>query len=266
MAAGKKREQSAPKGQTKRAPRASLAAPPTAPASEERSRRPSASAAHEAAVARSTSTLIAALQAQAPDVQQDRAKRSYQAMLDAAEKLFSRDGYDGAGTPEIAAEAGVSVGTVYRYFTDKKAIFLEVLRRYLLQAYHETLDRLTPERFVGKARHETIDGTVGILFAYVNRNPKLNQVFVEMSLRDDQISKLREDFEAAACQRLAALIGAICPRDVIPDPDATAWVLHAAGLECAIGLSGAGRTPPLAAARVRKALTTMIERMLFPAG
>lgn len=262
MAVGKKREQSAPTGQTKREPSAARA---SGAASEKRPKRSPAGAAHQSAAERSNSTLIAALQAQAPDVQQDRAKRSYQAMLDAAEKLFSRDGYDGAGTPEIAAEAGVSVGTVYRYFTDKKAIFLEVLRRYLLQAYHETLDRLTPERFVGKARHETIDDTVGILFAYVNRNPKLNQVFVEMSLRDDQISKLREGFEAAACQRLAALIGAICPRDVIPDPDAAAWVLHAAGLECAIGLAGAGRTPPLAAARVRKALTMMIERMLFPA-
>jgi AcrR family transcriptional regulator len=212
------------------------------------------------------STLQASLQAQPPDVRQDRAKRSYQAMLDAAEKLFARDGYDGAGTPEIAAEAGVSVGTVYRYFADKKAILLEVLRRYLLQAYRETLDRLTQDRFIGKAHHETIDDTVGILFAYVNRNPRLNLVLVEMSLRDDEISRLRADFQAAACERLTALIGAVCPRDVIPDPEATAWMLHAVGLECAIGLAGAGRPPPLAAARVRKALTTMIERMLFPAG
>lgn len=246
MAEPKKRERKSLKNKTKRASRAS----------SDGEKRPLSI----------DSVLRASLQAQPPDMRQDRAKRSYQAMLDAAEKLFSRDGYDGAGTPEIAAEAGVSVGTVYRYFTDKKAIFLEVLRRYLLQAYHETLDRLTPERFLGKARHETIDDTVGILFAYVHRNPRLNRVFVEMSLRDDEISKLREGLEAAACQRLALLIGAICPREVIPDPEATAWMLHAAGLECAIGLSGAGRPPPLEAARVRKALTTMIERMLFPAG
>jgi AcrR family transcriptional regulator len=261
MAEPKKREQKGQKGQTKRASRASRA--PVV--SENHPTRPSAGTFPNAAPS-TDSVLWASLQAQAPDVQQDRAKRSYQAMLDAAEKLFSRDGYDGAGTPEIAEEAGVSVGTVYRYFTDKKAIFLEVLRRYLLQAYHETLDGLTPERFVGKARHETLDETVGILFAYVSRNPRLNRVFVEMSLRDDEISKLREGFEAAACQRLAQLIGAICPREVIPDPEATAWVLHAAGLECAIGLSGAGRSPPLAAARARKALTMMIARMLFPEG
>lgn len=210
--------------------------------------------------------LRASLQAQPPEVQQDRAKRSYQALLDAAERLFGRDGYDEVGTPQIAAEAGVSVGTLYRYFDDKKAVFLEIVRRYLLRAYHETIDQLTPARFAGKARHETIDETVRILFEYVEQQPRLNRVFMEMSLRDPDVAKLRVDFEAAACQRLAQLVAAICPREVIPDPEATAWVLHAAALECAAGMAGAGRPPPMAAARVRKALTAMIERCLFPGG
>jgi AcrR family transcriptional regulator len=210
--------------------------------------------------------LRASLQAQQPEVQQDRAKRSYQALLDAAERLFGRDGYDEVGTPDIAAEAGVSTGTFYRYFVDKKAAYLEVQRRYLLQAYNDTLDRLTPERFAGKARHETIDVTVGILFEYVERQPKLNRVFFEMSLRDADVAALRIGFEAAACQRLATLVTAICPREVIPDPEATAWVLHAAALECATGLAGAGRPPPMEAVRVRRALTMMIERLLFPGG
>ena len=130
----------------------------------------------------------ASLQAQPPEVQQDRAKRSHQALLDAAERLFGRDGYDEVGTPQIAAEAGVSVGTLYRYFDDKKAVYLEIVRRYLLRAYHDTLDQLTPARFAGKARHETIDETVRILFEYVEQQPKLNRVFMEMSLRDADVA------------------------------------------------------------------------------
>lgn len=199
-------------------------------------------------------------------MQQDRAKRSYEALLDAAERLFARDGYDDVGTPQIAAEASVSTGTFYRYFDDKKAIYLEVQRRYLLHAYNDTLDRLTPERFAGKARHETIDEAVAILFAYVDRQPKLNRVFIEMSMRDEDIGELRAGFEAAACKRLATLISLISPTSVIPDAEATAWVLHAAALECATSLAGAGRAPPMAASRVRKALTMTIERLLFPAG
>lgn len=198
-------------------------------------------------------------------MQQERARKSHEAMLDAAERLFSRDGFDGAGTPEIAAEAGVSVGTVYRYFADKKEIFLEVVRRYLSQAYHETLDRLTPSLFVGRARRETIEETVAIVFAFVDRNPRLNRAFVEMAMRDDEVAELRAHLEAAACQRLAGLIAAVCPREQVPDPEATAWMLHGAAIECAIAVSGAGRAPPVSATRARAALTAMIERTLFPA-
>ena len=37
-------------------------------------------------------------------------------ILDAAERVFNRRGYDRATTREIAAEAGVSEGTLYNYF------------------------------------------------------------------------------------------------------------------------------------------------------
>jgi AcrR family transcriptional regulator len=204
--------------------------------------------------------------AQRPLLRQERAKRSYQALLDAAQRLFASAGYDAVGTPEIAAAAGVSVGTCYRYFTDKKQVFLEVMRRYLQAGYHEALDRLTPERFIGKARHETIDNAIGVLFDFVNRQPGLNRVLVEMSLRDPDIARLRASFEAVAYQRLARLIAAICPPAVIPDPEATAWVVQAAVLECATGIGGGGRHKLMDLARARKALAAMIERLLFPSG
>ncbi|HRC57623.1 MAG TPA: helix-turn-helix domain-containing protein, partial [Kofleriaceae bacterium] len=217
----------------------------------------------------------ASLQAQVPRLQQERARRSYEALLDGAERLFARRGYDAVGTPEIAAEADVAVGTFYRYFDDKKQIFLEIVRRYLLHAYHQTLDRLTPERFIGKARRETIEETVGILFEYVHRQPGLNRVLVEMSLRDRDVARLRAEFETAACQRLTALITATCPRSEVPDPEATAWVLQAAALECATSVADellgaperglrAHQPEGTLASRVRATLTLVIERMLFP--
>src|SRR5438045_3773389 len=83
---------------------------------------------------------------------QERSRRSYEALLDAAQALFSSQGYDAVGTPEIAEKAGVSVGTFYRYFDDKHEVYLEIVRRTMVSAYSETIDRLTPERFVGKAR------------------------------------------------------------------------------------------------------------------
>jgi len=50
-------------------------------------------------------------------------------ILTAAERVFSRRGYDRATTREIAAEAGVSEGSLYRYFAGKRAILLALIDR-----------------------------------------------------------------------------------------------------------------------------------------
>ncbi|MBB5938598.1 TetR/AcrR family transcriptional regulator [Streptomyces zagrosensis] len=44
----------------------------------------------------------------------------------AARRRFSRDGFDQTSMPDIAAEAGVSVGAPYRYFAGKEEIILEI--------------------------------------------------------------------------------------------------------------------------------------------
>jgi AcrR family transcriptional regulator len=202
--------------------------------------------------------------AREPDFRQDRARRSYLALLDAATALFSVHGYDAVGTPEIAQRAGVSVGTFYRYFTDKHEIYLEIARRTMVAGYHKTIANLGPERFAGRARHETISETIAILFDHVLSQPELTRSFREMSLRDPQVAEVLRAFEQVAVTRIAALITALVDRDVVPDPDATAWVLHAAVLEAAYGLAGHRGPPPISAERARQAVTDFIERAIFP--
>jgi AcrR family transcriptional regulator len=201
-----------------------------------------------------------------PDFRQDRARRSYEALLAAATELFAAHGYDAIGTPEIAQKADVSVGTFYRYFDDKHEVYLEIMRRTMVGAYQQTVERLTPERFVGKARHETISEAVGLLFAHVLALPALTRSFMEMSLRDEKVAELRRAFEQLACQRLGALITAITPRDVVPDPEAFAYVLYGASMQCAYGLAVHLVPPAIGRDRARAALTAFIERALFPGG
>ena len=50
-------------------------------------------------------------------------------LVQAALRVFARAGYRSAGTLEIAREAGVGEPTIYRYFGDKKDLYLEVLKR-----------------------------------------------------------------------------------------------------------------------------------------
>ena len=50
-------------------------------------------------------------------------------LVQAALRVFARAGYRSTGTLEIAREAGVGEPTIYRYFADKKDLYLEVLKR-----------------------------------------------------------------------------------------------------------------------------------------
>jgi AcrR family transcriptional regulator len=202
--------------------------------------------------------------AREPDFRQDRARRSYVALIDAATALFGSHGYDAVGTPEIAQRAGVSVGTFYRYFDDKHEIYLEIVRRTMAAAYRETIASLSPDRFLGRARHETISETIAILFDHVMSQPQLTRSLREMSLRDADVAELSRAFEQVSVARLTTLIASIVPPGVVPDPEATAWVLYAGAMQTAYGLAGHFGPPPIGADRARKALTDFIERALFP--
>ena len=61
-----------------------------------------------------------------PGRPKDLGKRA--AILEAAKRLFSNEGFNGASMDQIAAEAGVSKLTVYSHFGDKEALFSAAVR------------------------------------------------------------------------------------------------------------------------------------------
>src|SRR5260221_14427097 len=50
-------------------------------------------------------------------------------MLDAAARLFGNQRYHEVRMDDVAAEAGVGKGTIYRYFEDKDELYLAMLER-----------------------------------------------------------------------------------------------------------------------------------------
>jgi len=55
------------------------------------------------------------------------ARRNRERVIESARTLFARDGQD-AQIDEIAAHAGVGIGTVYRHFPNKEALLTEMVR------------------------------------------------------------------------------------------------------------------------------------------
>ncbi len=50
-------------------------------------------------------------------------------IVQAAEKLFARKGYAKAAMEDVAARAGLAVGTIYNYFPSKSVLLLAIVRR-----------------------------------------------------------------------------------------------------------------------------------------
>lgn len=63
-------------------------------------------------------------------------------ILEAAEKLFSELGYEGASTRQIAKEAGANMAMINYYFGSKEGVFMEVMHERI-QEFKEQLNQIS---------------------------------------------------------------------------------------------------------------------------
>lgn len=200
------------------------------------------------------------------DFPQERARRTYEALIAAAADVFAERGFDNTQTPDIAAAAGVSVGTFYRYFADKMEVFLESQRRQLGRYYREVMARLTPENFVDKKPRAVIEDALAALLANTDRSPDMQRVFLEMAMRDERVAELKRAFDNASRQALAEIITTVCGLERVPDPEATAFIIYTAVLECALAIAGGRGSAPIPRDRALAALSELCYRAVFGSG
>jgi AcrR family transcriptional regulator len=112
---------------------------------------------------------------------QERSQQMVETLVEAAARVFVKEGYAKATTNRIAEAAGVSVGSLYQYFPSKDAIAVELLRRY-----REGLVALISGR-LGSATKENFGEVVRDLLRDLLRaegiNPALHRVLIEQVLR-----------------------------------------------------------------------------------
>lgn len=87
-------------------------------------------------------------------------------LLTVAKRHFRQDGYAGTSMRAIAASAGVGVGNIYNYFTNKDELFREVVRPVLrtleamLQEHHgiqgEDIMRMRSEKYLKSCMDEYV--------------------------------------------------------------------------------------------------------------
>lgn len=199
---------------------------------------------------------------------QKRSRATYGALLDASASVFADKGFDATQTPDIARRAGVSVGTFYRYFADKRQAFIEMVQAYLEQSYESVMANLTPEAFAvtrtPEARRAAVNRVIDVLFRSAAERPELHFVVWGMSMRDADVARIRNEFDERGRDALAALIRNVVPRERIGDPRSAAAVIQIAAQEVAIATFGGRGTPRCErAGALRAALADMLYRYVF---
>ncbi len=92
-----------------------------------------------------------------------------QAILDAALGLFADQGFHGTSVPEVAREAGVAAGTIYRYFDGKDAMVNALYRHW-----RETIRAFLLDDFpIGAAPREQFSAYFQRLAQFAIAHPKV---------------------------------------------------------------------------------------------
>ena len=103
-------------------------------------------------------------------------------MLEAAGRLFGKRRYHEVRMDDIALEAGVSKGTLYRYFRDKEEMYLALVER----ASRQMVDQLQ-ERVAGctSARAKLI-GFIDAVIAFFDAQPHLFDLIQRAEVRHEE--------------------------------------------------------------------------------
>lgn len=140
-----------------------------------------------------------------PKVSTEHKQRRREEILEGAQRVFARHGYEGATVSRLEEETGLSRGAIFSYFENKQALFVALVRR-------------SSDRFVEIWLER---GYRSLLEAIAHEDPAWLSVQFEAARRvrtderfREQIARLEEDMKAERESRLARLRGVT--RDDIP--------------------------------------------------
>jgi AcrR family transcriptional regulator len=107
---------------------------------------------------------------------QERSRAMVERILDAAVRVLTSAGYGQMSTNRVAAEAGVSVGSLYRYFADKDEIFAELRARTTDEIMRDLTDTVT--RAAGQPPRIGVRAVVAALVASLQRHEAVIRALV----------------------------------------------------------------------------------------
>ena len=190
--------------------------------------------------------------------QQRRSIETKNRILVAAKDQFSKNGFHGTNAKEIAAAAGVSVGSFYSYFKDKKELFMEIFREHI----EEKIVRILGEhRFDPNHRKESVYRLIKAMLEAHEPYPQFHREVLAMRYSDPEVEAVFNEMDQLSLGHVERFIEQFRDKLRITDIKTAAHVISAAVEEiiCSITIFGENQD----ADRLIDGLADMIHRYLF---
>ncbi len=133
---------------------------------------------------------------------QQRSREALERIVVAALQLFSQRGFDAARVADVAAQAGVPVGTVYKYFADKDALLAAMVAGYRSCRMREIRELCTSDHAMAATPRELVVLHLDIVFSAFTLDSGLLRLIERRRLEDPSTHR----DQSAANEIVASLI------------------------------------------------------------
>ena len=141
---------------------------------------------------------------------QERSLATVEAILSATTHILTENGYDQLTTNRVAERAGVSIGSLYQYFPNKKALIFALAEHHanaMVQLAQHHLEELS-DRTIPEVLRQIVKAALAAHAV----NPKLHRVLHEQISHSEVIQRLDE----AKTERLLQLFLLQCSDQLQP--------------------------------------------------
>jgi AcrR family transcriptional regulator len=186
-------------------------------------------------------------------------------VLDAAEALFSRRGYEPTSMADVAERAGVGVGTLYHHFPDKRALLLALIDDWGDRELARARDAHDVERLFGESPRAAFAEDLRASYERLRREGGFYLVLLELAERDGDVRTRLNRINQVAIERVRDLFVLGQRRGIIRaqiDPLAAAFLVRRS-IEAAATEVFVHRMTDPAPERVLAELIDMICRFIF---
>jgi AcrR family transcriptional regulator len=162
------------------------------------------------------------------DPKQARSKQTKEKITQAAILLFQERGYEKTTSNDIAAAAGVSVGSFYVYFTDKRQLMLTIFDRLADEMFKHAFDSLKPELLFDSELRAGIRQAVTNTVEDKQRLSGLHRVICELVLKDEEFAARQKALIERSLSKIREIISLASKAGLTweIDVEAATFVVH----------------------------------------